>query len=353
MSSDRRAASGSVTTANLDSSGTSTWSLFRDWCTATEQSALPADPSTLAQFLDAHPAAVATQRRRVADIDTAHRRARLAEPGRTVTIRLAVSERRRELTAHFRAAATSMIETIPTYGWPHALFGRRDAMILTLIASGMTSTEITALRRGDITVDGVDLVVCGNHRVAGDLFGERRGHDSVAIHRRWAQIQSILDGAATTRMVAAALDPARAGPPSTGEAIGPIPAARANDPLLVRIDRWGHTPWAPDPLTGRSASMLARAHLTGQSPTHRGRITGPGEVPDAADPWFEGDLVLDESYYVHGTEARRRAHQRLSDVGARLDEVDDRIEELLRRIDSIDVAPPGRGPRNPNRAGAR
>ncbi|MBY6709138.1 MULTISPECIES: recombinase [unclassified Rhodococcus (in: high G+C Gram-positive bacteria)] len=341
MNADRQELGGALGPAGLDRSGSSTWALFRDWCAATERPALPADPSTLAQFLTAHPAAASTQRRRVADIDAVHRRSGLPEPGHAVTIRLAVNGRRRELTAHFRAAATSMIETIPTHGWPHALFGRRDAMILTLVASGMTSTEITVLRRGDITIDGADLVVRGNHRITEDLFGDRSGHGPVAIYRRWAQVQSILDGAVTNRMMADALDPARAGAPRTGDARELIPAARANDPLLVRIDRWGHTPWAPDPLTGRSASILARAHLTGQSPTHRGRITGPGEVPDTADPWFEDDFVLDENYYAHGTLARRRAHQRLSDVGARLDEVENRIEELLRKIDSIDVAPPG------------
>ena len=335
MSSDRPAASGSVTTADLDSPGTSTWSLFRDWCTAAEQSALPADPFTLAQFLDAHPAAVATQRRRVADIDTAHRRAGLAEPGRTVTIRLAVSERRRERAERVRTAAAAVIETIPTHGWPLGLFGRRDAMILTLIASGMTSTEITALRRGDITVDGVDLVVCGNHRVAGDLFGERRGHDPVAIHRRWAQIQSILDGAATTRMVAAALDP-NCAPDAAPLQASVVPAAHANAPLLVRIDRWGHTPWAPDPLTRRSASVLTRSHLTGGPPPHRGHITEPGADRETGVlPSVPDDVVLDEGYYAHGTAARRKAHERLSDMGDRLEDVETRIDALLRRLDDI------------------
>ncbi|WP_145976550.1 hypothetical protein [Rhodococcoides fascians] len=73
----------------------------------------------------------------------------------------------------------------------------------------MTPTEMTALRRGDIGVENSDLVVSGDHRIAAHLFGDRPGHDPVAIHRRWAQVQSLLDAAATTHMVAAALDPNR------------------------------------------------------------------------------------------------------------------------------------------------
>ena len=65
--------------AGRDLSGSPTWALFRDWCAATEHSALPADP---------------------------------------VTTRLAVNERRRDRTASVRAAATSIIETIPTHGGP-------------------------------------------------------------------------------------------------------------------------------------------------------------------------------------------------------------------------------------------
>ena len=51
-----------------------TWSLFEDWCTAQDESALPAAPGSLAHFLRAHPAAPATQYRRIAVIDAAHGR---------------------------------------------------------------------------------------------------------------------------------------------------------------------------------------------------------------------------------------------------------------------------------------
>ncbi|OZE28287.1 hypothetical protein CH262_02910 [Rhodococcus sp. 05-2255-1e] len=322
--------------AGRDLSGLPTWALFCDWCVATAHLALPATASTLARFLVAHPAAASTQRRRVADIDTAHRRRGLAEPGKTVTIRLAVNERRREQADRVRAAAASIIGQVPANGWPGGLFGRRDAMILTLLASGMTPTEITVLRRGDIIVDSSDLVVSEDHRITSNLFGDRPGHEPVAIYRRWAQIQAILDGAATTRMVADALDPNRASAAIACPPPDVVPTARASEPLLVRIDRWGHTPWAPDPLTRTSASVLARAHLTRQPPTHRDRIATPGHSGDTtATPAVQDDVVLGGSYYAYGIAARRRAHERLSDLGSRLDEIDERIEALLCRLDDI------------------
>lgn len=336
MNGDRREVGDALDADGPGRSDSSTWALFRDWCAATDQSALPADPSLLARFLDAHPAGVSTQRRRVAVIDRVHRRCGLAEPGHTVTVRLALNDRRREKAASVRAAAAAIIEEVPVDGWPSGLFGRRDAMILTLLASGMTPTEITVMRRGDIAVDSDDLVISGDHRIPGNLFGDRPGHRPVQIYRRWAQVQSILDRAGSTRMVADTLDPNRA--PAAKPCPPPkvVPAARASEPLLVRIDRWGHTPWAPDPLTRISASVLARAHLTRQPPTHRGHITEPGadretgvlaSVPD--------DVVLDKCYYAYGTAARRNAHERLSDMGERLEEVESRIDALLRQLDAI------------------
>ena len=51
------------------------------------------------------------------------------------------------------------IRQLPVSGWPHGLFGRRDALILTLVAAGLTYTEIAALRRGDVRRQGHELVI--------------------------------------------------------------------------------------------------------------------------------------------------------------------------------------------------
>ena len=338
MNTERRWVGSALEGAGSDRSG-STWSLFCDWCIAADRSALPATASTLARFLDAHPAATSTQRRRVAVIDRVHRRGGLAEPGHTVTVRLALNDRRREKAASVRAAAAAIIEQVPVDGWPSGLFGRRDAMILTLLASGMTPTEITVLRRGDIAVDSDDLVISGDHRIPGNLLGDRPGHRPVEIYRRWAQIQSILDRSGSTRMVADTLDPSRVHAAQPCPPPNVVPAAHASEPLLVRIDRWGHTPWGPDPLTRTSATMLARAHLTRQPPIHRDRTAPPRAGRDtAAAPALHENPMLDNNYYAHGITARRRAHERLSDTTSRLDEIDERIESLLHRLAGIEHA---------------
>ncbi|MGI1850066.1 hypothetical protein ACRRDU_24360, partial [Rhodococcus sp. SJ] len=63
------------------------WALFADWCTATDHRSIPATPGTLALFLQEHPAAVATQRRRLSAITTVHPRHGYPAPGHTETVR--------------------------------------------------------------------------------------------------------------------------------------------------------------------------------------------------------------------------------------------------------------------------
>jgi hypothetical protein len=48
------------------------WALFTDWCAATDTTALPADPRVVVEFLTGCPAALASQRCRVAAIDHHH-----------------------------------------------------------------------------------------------------------------------------------------------------------------------------------------------------------------------------------------------------------------------------------------
>ncbi len=51
------------------------WQLFADWCNAVDLSGMPADPITVALYLDENPpAAPGTQRRRIAAINSVHTR---------------------------------------------------------------------------------------------------------------------------------------------------------------------------------------------------------------------------------------------------------------------------------------
>ncbi|MCZ4278781.1 recombinase [Rhodococcoides yunnanense] len=325
--------------AGLDRSGARTWTLFCDWCAATDHSPLPATPSTVAEFLDDHRAAVATQRRRVGVINTAHRRRGLTEPGRAVAIRLALAQHHRPRLAGIGDDIATIIDRLPRVGWPYGLFGRRDALILTLVAAGLTYADIAAVRRGDIGVDGPDLVIPGLHRITPELSGNRTGSDPVSVYRRWAHVQSWLDRSASISMLADILHPDRPPPPASGRPMRTLTAPQADEPLLVRIDRWGYTPWAPESLSAQSLSTLTRAHLTGQPPVHRPRIIRTANDTDEAvaqEITHDGaDIVLDNFYYEHGVRARREAHTHLANIDDRFDEISDRADELLRRLADI------------------
>lgn len=129
------------------------WSLFEDWCTAHERSALPATAHTLALFLGAHPAADTTQRRRIAVIDTAHRRHTMPSPGRSETVRVAIDQARSAKREEFAIRIAVIVAGLPVSGWPTALFTRRDAMLLTVATTGLPYTQIAALRVCDVTAD--------------------------------------------------------------------------------------------------------------------------------------------------------------------------------------------------------
>ena len=323
--------------AGLDRAAEHTWALFCDWCAATGCSSLPAAPSTLAEFLDNHPAAVATQRRRVAAVNAAHRSRGMAEPGLSVPIRLALAEHRRERLAEIGHETASIIDRMPTSGWPYGLFGRRDALILTLVSAGLTYREISALRRGDIEVAGLDMVVSGLHRVSPDMLGSHGGSGPVPVYLRWAQIQSMLDRSASVAVLREFLDLDPA-PPLT--ATGAVTATQAGEPLLVRIDRWGYTPWMPEPLTVQSLSALTRAHMTDRPAAHRPRTLWTESAPDTAgpqdpEPRHATGVVLDNAYYEHGIRARRDAHAHLSDLDDRFDDINDRVDDLL--LSLIDI----------------
>ena len=77
------------------------WALFTDWCVATDTTALPADPRTVVDFLTGCPAALASQRCRVAAIDHHHTDHGYERPGESVAARAALGPAHRgTLPAH-------------------------------------------------------------------------------------------------------------------------------------------------------------------------------------------------------------------------------------------------------------
>ncbi|MDC3729332.1 hypothetical protein JRB27_26880, partial [Rhodococcus sp. Rp3] len=171
------------------------WMLFADWCTAADRRPIPTAPETLALFLHEHPATVATQRRRLSAINAVHTGHGYPPPGRTETVRRHLDTTRAQRLDRIGRLLLQRAAELPTEGWPSGLFGRRDALLLVLAATGMSFTDITRLRRRDIRLDGETFVVTTR---AGERFRlapdpETGDTPAVTIYRRWAEIQAFLD----------------------------------------------------------------------------------------------------------------------------------------------------------------
>ncbi len=117
------------------------WALFADWCAAADHRPIPAAPDTLALFLHEHPAAVATQRRRLSAINAVHTGHGYPPPGRTETVRRHLDTTRASRLDRLGRLLVQRAAELPTEGWPGGLFGRRDALLLVLAATGMTFTD--------------------------------------------------------------------------------------------------------------------------------------------------------------------------------------------------------------------
>jgi hypothetical protein len=315
------------------------WSLFADWCTAHERSALAASSESLVRFLRAHPATLATQRRRIVVIDAAHHRYSLPPPGRAETVRAALDAARAERLRNLAASIGEIIGRLPESGWPTVLFARRDALILTLASTGLPYAQIAALRVADVTAHrGIDAlrVETGNN-VHTDTSPELAGAEvsPKRVYQRWCEVLGYHERHPSTRMLADALGEAVGGTELTEYARNFDPADQ--QPLLSPIDRWGHTPLVATPLTARAIADIVRMHLDGRAPTHlqptaRSQQPEPNVTPDPVPR-----VVLDPGYYERGTLARRHAHVLLDDVDSVLADVETRADSLLEAlIDSLE-----------------
>ncbi|KDE09926.1 hypothetical protein Q3O43_29320 (plasmid) [Rhodococcus aetherivorans] len=300
------------------------WALFADWCAAADHNPIPAAPDTLALFLHEHPAAVATQRRRLSAINAVHTGHGYPPPGRTETVRRHLDAARAQRFDRLSRLLMQRAAELPSAGWPSGLFGRRDALLLILAATGMSFTDLTCLRRRDIRLDGDTLVVTTR---AGECFRlapdpDTGDNPAVSIYQRWADIQAFLDHYPGTHLLRHHLtDPSEI-------ITDPLDAEQARQPLLCPIDRWGHLPHN-QPMTPQSVSALVRAHLSGRAPVRRVLPVPPHDDPGAT---IEPDVILDSGYYDRGADARRRDHKALEDLTDVFDEIEARTDALLQDL---------------------
>ncbi|WP_026002758.1 hypothetical protein [Rhodococcus sp. R1101] len=300
------------------------WMLFADWCSAADHRPIPAAPETLALFLGEHPAAVATQRRRLSAINAVHTGHGYPAPGRTETVRRHLDTTRASRLDRIGRLLVQWAAELPTQGWPSGLFGRRDALLLVLAATGMSFTDLTRLRRRDLRLDGNTLVITTR---AGERFRlpadpDTGDNSAGAIYRRWAEIQAFLDQYPGTHLLRHHLT-------APVEIVtDPLDAEQARQPLLCPIDRWGHLPHGQS-MTAQSVSALVRAHLAGRASA---RKVVPVPPQDESDAWVEPDIVLDSGYYDRGASARRRDHKALEDLADVFDEIEARADALVKDL---------------------
>lgn len=312
-----------------------TWTLFEDWCTAHDMSALPATPQTLASFLGAHPAANTTQRRRVAVIGAAHDRYALPSPSRSETVRAAFDTARTERLSGFASRLGNIVAHLPVSGWPAALFARRDALILVLASTGLPYTHIADLRVGDVTYDLTDHVlhldtVTGHSACTSPAVAEA-GVSPVVVMRRWCEVLGYLNRYPSTTMLAERMglgDEAAL----TGYDKGVL--SQGDRPLLTSIDRWGHTPLIASTISAHAVADIVLAYLRDAAPVHFLPTRRPGcsTEPDNTSTETESDLStthLDTEYYERGIAARAAAHAHFGSLTSVLDDVEDRATFLL------------------------
>jgi len=148
----------------------SDWELFQDWCDATGNVALPTTWETVTAFLEDTQAAPSTAVRRLGAIRARHERARRdlvgAPPRPPVPVPWRtpgdpVDPDRQDGPRWLDLAEA--LHQVPVYGWPHAVTGRRDALVLVLAAYGWHRHQIVSLTPAQVTlepvpaIDGVDL----------------------------------------------------------------------------------------------------------------------------------------------------------------------------------------------------
>ncbi|MDO2380085.1 hypothetical protein [Rhodococcus ruber] len=308
------------------------WALFADWCTATDQHPLPASPEALALFLREHPAAPATQRRRVSVINTVHTRYGHPAPGRSETVRRRLDAARAARLDRLAPLLLHKAAELPVIGWPGGLFGRRDGLLLTLAATGMSFAQLARLRRGDLHVDAGTLVATTTDGERFCLAPESGSSVSpaVGVYRRWAEILAFLDAYPNTDLLAQHLtDPIEMEQ-------GALTDRQARQPLLSPIDRWGHLPLMPQPMTAQSIVALVRDHLAGRASVRTPLpLRKQWDRDDDPHVRLDTEIDLDPHYYERGIAARRHAQDDLEGLTGVFDDIEDRADRLLDDLLSI------------------
>jgi integrase len=184
------------------------WRAFRAWCRRRQVSSLPADPQTIADYLDEHAGvlAVSTLKRRLTAISQIHKAAGRASPTLTLQARMAW---RLLLDAYgdrpvrqVDPAHTSVVQAL-VGTCDSSLLGRRDRALLLLGFAGFLGpSTLTSLDLADLTEveEGIELLLRKPRpgRPAGVLRPIPRGQHAstcpVRAVRAWVAAAGLVDG---------------------------------------------------------------------------------------------------------------------------------------------------------------
>lgn len=321
------------------------WLAFSIWCEAVEQNPLPAEPATILQFLSDNSAQPATQARRLAAINRIHLEHRHRPPGADPTVRTQITQLHPTLPAGQIAPDPAVIDRvltrIPAGGWPTGMFGRRDALLLTLrYRACLTLPQL-------LTLTGYDLHLEENRQLRIEAAGrtvvlpptDDPATCPTCIWRRWRTILTLAAKRSSNRTMADRLKRAELSP-TAHNCLTP-PASAGPDvaiPVFMPIDRWGSLPGIFRATTTRTAIALATSHLSDRPPVHPAII----DAEQAADLLTNSPIYpatppaaapIDYApTYAAGLTARRHAVAQLRHVEHDLEDLDRAAEELNSRI---------------------
>ncbi len=142
-----------------------------------------------------------------------------------------------------------MLAGLPQWGWPAALFARRDALLLTLCSAGatpaflagLTAADLTVTAEGGLQVRGLGVLPAGPDTAGGTAacpacawLRWRPIHARIA---RWKPAQQMKDLLGTRNTGVSAADEGH-------RCSGDVPAASgrpAGTALFPALDRWANT----------------------------------------------------------------------------------------------------------------
>ncbi|WP_420878957.1 hypothetical protein [Rhodococcus sp. (in: high G+C Gram-positive bacteria)] len=317
------------------------WRLFADWCAGVGEVALPVSRGTLARFLVANPAAVSTQRERLAAIRAAHAAAAASLPAHTRPTAVVAG---RPVPRWLGSREAAVVATLPTAGCPAGIFGRRDAALLVLVgAAGLTYGQIERLQRSQVRVVGRTMhVQAGAVSVTVPAETDPRWCP-VAVFLRWARLRAYADRYPSTEMLRAVIARSEPLTADSVESYAPLPPLRQDGPLVLPIDRWGGfgpSRWQFDDrvswgLRAAAIGEIVSAHLAGTGPRHtalaREQRSVVVEEPVDSPP----EPMLGEWDVDAGLRARAEAQRVLSDVADTMRDVEAEADALAARLAAL------------------